>query len=180
MTMAETTTWIKLDRNITRWGWYGDNNTKAVFIHLLLRANIEDHYFMGVLIRRGEFATSWANLASELNMSVKSVRVAVKHLESTGEVASKGQGKFTVFSVVSYDRYQSQGQAKGNKRASEGQAKGNNQRSIRSKERKNNARVREDDRAWETELDVPEQFRGRFGSKEDWLKWWEGGDPDEV
>ena len=48
--MAETTTFIKLDRNIRSWRWYKDPNTMRVFIDLLLDANISDRDFMGITV----------------------------------------------------------------------------------------------------------------------------------
>jgi hypothetical protein len=104
--MAEKTTFIKLDRNILQWQWYKDHNTKDVFIHLLLKANIKPHGFMGVTIGRGELATSINSLASETGLSLKNVRTALKHLEATGEVAIKRHSRFSVISILSYDRYQ--------------------------------------------------------------------------
>ena len=39
--------WIKLHRKITEWEWYTDRNTLAVFLHLLIMANIEDKKYRG-------------------------------------------------------------------------------------------------------------------------------------
>jgi len=115
--MAEKTTFIKIDRNILQWQWYKDQNTKDVFIHLLLKANIKPHGFMGVTVGRGELATSINSLASETGLSLKNVRTALKHLEATGEVAIKRHSRFSVISILSYDRYQdnrhSNGQSSG-------------------------------------------------------------------
>ena len=103
--MAKTT-FIKLDRDILNWRWYMDANTFRVFVHLLLKANIEDHDFERVTIHRGEVATSLGNLAKELNISIQSARTAISHLKSTGEITSTGYNKFTVISIVKYDLYQ--------------------------------------------------------------------------
>ena len=106
--MADQTTWIKIDRNILRWGWYKDNNTKALFIHLLLMANIKPNMFMGVQIGRGELATSYKSLSEQTGMSVQNVRTALNHLKLTGEITSSQHSKFSVISIVNYDLYQSQ------------------------------------------------------------------------
>lgn len=104
--MAEKTTFIKIDRNILNWGWYKDVNTKAVFLHLLLTANIKPHMFMGVEIGRGEVATSLNSLAENLGISIRSVRTAISHLEATGEVTIKRHPRFSVFSMPNWDLYQ--------------------------------------------------------------------------
>jgi len=104
--MAEKTTFIKIDRNILEWGWYKDANTVRVFLHLLLTANIKPHKFLGVEIKRGEVATSYKSLAESLDISIRSVRTAISHLEMTGEVTVKRHSRFSVISIPNYDLYQ--------------------------------------------------------------------------
>lgn len=104
--MAKTT-YIKLDRNILNWRWYKDANTFRLFIHLLLKANIRDHDFEHVTIRRGEIATSYSSLANETGMSIQNVRTALSHLQSTGEVTVSKQPKFSIISITNYNEYQS-------------------------------------------------------------------------
>lgn len=82
--MAEKSSFIKLDRNILQWGWYKNANTFRVFIHLTLTANIRANTFEGILIERGEVATSVFSLAENLGLTEKQVRTALSHLKSTG------------------------------------------------------------------------------------------------
>lgn len=109
--MADKTTFIKIDRNIINWGWYKDSNTKVVFLHLLLTANIKPGRFLGVEIGRGEVATSYESLSKSLGISIRSVRTAISHLKTTGEVTIKRHPRFTVISIVNYDSYQANRQA---------------------------------------------------------------------
>ena len=136
--MAEKTTFIKIDRNILEWGWYKDVNTKAVFLHLLLTANIKPKKFMNVEIQRGELATSYKSLAEALGISIKCVRTAVKHLEEGGEVAVKRHPRFSVISIPRYDYYQanwqSNGISKGSQRAVNGQQLKNDKKDINIQE----------------------------------------------
>lgn len=120
--------YIKLNRKMLDWEWYKNQNTKDVFLHCLLKANWKDGKFQGIDIPRGSFVSSYANLATELGISVKSVRVAVNHLITTKEMASKGYSQFSIFTVVKYEQYQEEGKQKGEQGASKGQAKGNNRR----------------------------------------------------
>lgn len=131
--MRETTTFIKLDRNITKWRWYTDANTMRVFIHLLLEANISDNDFMGVTIHRGQLVTSYDSIAGTLKLTRKQVRTVFEHLKMTGEVASKVYPKFQVITILSYDRYQAKGQSTGQ---STGQSKGS-QRAVKGHQYKN-------------------------------------------
>ena len=129
--MAEKSTFIKIDRNILEWRWYKDQNTKALFLHLLIKANIKPHGFRNVTINRGELATSYPSLASETGMSMRNVRTALAHLIETGEVTVKRHSKFTVISIPRYDLYQSQ--MTGNRQASDRQVTGNRQQSKNDK-----------------------------------------------
>ena len=157
--MAEKTTFIKLDRNILQWQWYKDHNTKEVFIHLLLKANIKPHGFMGVTIGRGELATSIRSLADETGLTLKNVRTALKHLEATGEVAIKRHSRFSVISILSYDRYQ-------DKRHSNGQSSGNQVATI--KECKNEKKI--------PSVYIPTRADLRSYVLEEGIQ----GDPDEI
>ena len=129
--MANKTTFVKLDRNILEWRWYKDQNTKSLFIHLLLKANIRPHGFRTVTINRGELATSYASLAAETGLSIQNVRTALAHLETTGEVTRKQHSKFVVISIPQYDLYQSQ--LTGNQQATNTQLTGNQQQSKNDK-----------------------------------------------
>lgn len=98
--------YIKLSRKIIEWEWYSDINTCRMFIHMLLKANWRPGRFQGVEINRGEFVSSYNTLACESGLSVRSVRTALTHLISTGEVTVKRHPKFSVFTVNNYSRYQ--------------------------------------------------------------------------
>ena len=81
--------YVKINRSLLEWGWYQDKNTCRLFIHMLLKANWKDGFFLGIEIKRGSFVSSLAKLSEETNLSVREIRTAIKHLESTGEVTSK-------------------------------------------------------------------------------------------
>ena len=102
--MAEP--FIKLYRKMLEWEWYKDTNTFALFIHCLLIANWKDGRFMGYSVPRGSFVSSYAQLAEQTNLSVQNVRTAINHLKSTGELTVNSTTKFSVFTVVNYNRYQ--------------------------------------------------------------------------
>lgn len=126
--------YIKLHRSMLEWEWYRDANTKALFLHCLLKANWEAGRFQGVEVPRGSFVTSLSKLALETGLTVKQIRTALNHLKATNEVASRTTSKFSVITIKNYDKYQTEGKQEGTQGASEGQAKGNN---IRNKELKN-------------------------------------------
>ena len=97
---------IKLHRKMLDWEWYKDTNTFVLFIHCLLIANWKEGRFMGCTIPRGSFVSSYSQLAQQTNLSIQNVRTAVNHLKLTGELTVKSHAKFSVFTVVNYNRYQ--------------------------------------------------------------------------
>ena len=120
--------YVKLYRSMLKWEWYDDVNTKVVFLHLLLTVSIEDSKWHGITVKRGSRVSSYAVLAKETGLSVKQLRPAITHLETTGEVARIKYPKYTVFAINNYDEFQSRagktagkGQGKGRVRAGKGQ-----------------------------------------------------------
>lgn len=98
--------YIKLHRKFTKWGWYEDPNTKAVFIHLLLTASWEECEFRGYKIKPGQVVTGLFRLSKDLKMSVRSVRTALEHLKSTNEITIKSTNKFSIITIENWGKYQ--------------------------------------------------------------------------
>lgn len=98
--------YLKLHRKMLDWGWYGDINTTRLFIHILLMANWLPGECYGIRYEAGEFITSLEKLAKETHLTISQVRTALKHLEMTGEVASKSQGRCRVITVNNWNVYQ--------------------------------------------------------------------------
>ena len=91
---------------MTKWRWYRDGNTMRLFLHLILTANWEDCDFETITVHRGQRVASRRTLAEEIGMSEREVRTAINHLISTNEVTSTSTSKYTVFTVINYDEYQ--------------------------------------------------------------------------
>ena len=123
--------WIKLHRAMTEWEWYQDINTKVLFIHLLLKANTQDKFWKGALIERGQYVSSYTHLSSETGLTIAQVRRAVENLKSTGELAHLNCGRYGLFTIINYDKYQS------NDSHSTALAQSNNRLSTTTKELKN-------------------------------------------
>lgn len=98
--------YIKINRKILDWEWYGSINTCRLFVHMLLKANWRECKFQGTTVPRGSFVSSYPHLAEECGMTINELRTALKHLKSTGEVTVKTNNKYSVFSVNNYCQYQ--------------------------------------------------------------------------
>lgn len=130
-------TFIKLSRKIQSWRWYQDANTMRVFIHILLNANVYDHDFENITVKRGQWVTSQKRIAEQLNLSLKNVRTALDHLKATGEVAVKTTSKYSIITVFNYNQYQKVAHDSAVNRQSAGtQSAVNRQQYKKGKERK--------------------------------------------
>lgn len=110
--MAEQSTYIKLDRNILRWRWWQKSKVLHVFLFLLLNANVSDHEFEHEIIHRGQTVASLGSIVKSTGLTIREVRTAISTLKKTGEVTSRANNKYQVFTIVNYDRYQDNRQAK--------------------------------------------------------------------
>lgn len=98
--------YIRLYRSLLNWEWYTDSNTKDLFVHLLLTANYEPKKWRGITVERGQRVYSRTTLATELRMSERSVRTALNHLISTGEVTNLSTPQYSIVTIKNYDNYQ--------------------------------------------------------------------------
>lgn len=97
---------VKLHRSLLKWEWYDDLNTFKLFMHLLLTVNYYDSKWHGVMIKRGSRAISRNKLAKETKLSEQSVRTAIKHLISTGELTKQNMGQYSILTITNNDKYQ--------------------------------------------------------------------------
>ena len=128
------TGFISLHRSLIKWEWYDDINTTRLFIHLLLTVNWDDVNWHGEKIDRGSRITSLGHLAKETKLSVKQVRLALQKLKNTGEVACKTTNKYTLITIVNYNKFQDmnykKGKQTGTQRANKGQQLNNINKEI--------------------------------------------------
>ena len=98
--------WVKIHRQFLDWEWYDDNNTKILFIHLLLKANHKPKKYRGKLIEIGQHVTGLEVLCKETGLSIQKIRTAISKLKSTNEITIKTSSKGTVIQIVNYTKYQ--------------------------------------------------------------------------
>lgn len=104
--MADNSGYLRLYRSMKTWEWYNDANTKIVFLHLLLNANWEESRFKGYDIPKGGLVIGLYSLSETLGISVQSVRTALDHLKSTNEITIKSTNRFSIVTIVNWEKYQ--------------------------------------------------------------------------
>ena len=98
--------YIKLHRQLLDWGWYKDQNTKAVFLHLLMTASYKDNVFNGYHIKPGQVVCGRKQLAHDLGLSESTIRTSLKHLISTNEITIKSTNRFSIITIENWGKYQ--------------------------------------------------------------------------
>lgn len=97
---------VKLDRKMLSWGWKSDYKMVALWVEILLQANISDREYQGEKFERGTFPTSLKILSQNTGLSIQSVRTCLNRLKSTNEITCKSTHKGIKISVVKWEDYQ--------------------------------------------------------------------------
>lgn len=130
--------YIKLHRQLLEWEWYSNINVKTLFIHCLLKANHIDKKWLGVLIKKGSFITSYENLSIETGLSIHQIRTALDKLKMTGEVASKSTSQYSIITINNWDRFQIDDKQNDRQTANEWQTNGKRMATTKNDKNDNN------------------------------------------
>lgn len=101
--------WIKLYRKFLEWEWYTDSKMVHLFIHLLLSASIEDRKWKGIVLQRGQLATTYPELSKKTGLTVQNLRTCLEKLESSQIINRQVTNKYTLISVCNFESYQAKG-----------------------------------------------------------------------
>ena len=162
VSLAEPSSWIKIDRNILEWRWFTNPVTLQVFLYILLKANVKPGDFGTVHVLRGQLVTSYGRIAEDLNISASQARTSLNHLKSTGEIRIHSLVKCSIITVVNYSKYQSI--TAGRKQAAKQPPK--KESNPEQKQKTDGAYA---PKYWE--LDIPKQAWGKFKTEEEWDRW---------
>ncbi len=98
--------YIRIYRSFLDWEWYKKNDTKAVFLHLLLNASFKPAKWQGVQLEPGQLITGRIEIANQTGLSEQRVRTALKNLKSTGEITIKSTNRYSLITVINWAKYQ--------------------------------------------------------------------------
>lgn len=151
--------WIKLYRQFLDWEYYAEPNTKAVAIHLLLKANREAKKWQGVTIDRGELVVGVESLGKDLGLTRQQTRTALDKLKKSEFCNIRATNKFTIVTVLNFDSYQSverDEQPTDNQRITNEQPTNNQQ--ITTIQEIKNIRIKEKEKSSHTHTCTHEEF----------------------
>ncbi|MBO7735037.1 MAG: hypothetical protein J6S67_20915 [Methanobrevibacter sp.] len=98
--------YVKTYRKILEWEWYKDIPVRVLFEHCILKANIKDKNWKGIVIKRGSFVTSLDNLVFETGLTKRQIRTALDKLKMTHELTYNPTRQYSVIIVNNYEQYQ--------------------------------------------------------------------------
>ena len=102
----ENNGFIKLYRKFLDWEWHDNPKMVSLFLHFLLLANHKEKKWHGQIIKTGQFITGRKSLSKLTGISERSIRTLINRLKSTSEIASKSTNKYSVISILKWEKYQ--------------------------------------------------------------------------
>lgn len=104
--MALSNGFVVLHRSLLSWGWHADPSTGWLFVNLIMMANCAPVEWKGIKIERGQLVTGRKALAEQTGLSEQSIRTALNHLKSTGEITIESTNKYSLITLVNYRKFQ--------------------------------------------------------------------------
>ena len=99
--------YVKVDRKMLESDLIHEPVTFTVFMYLLLSANYREGEYNGQQIHRGEAVVSYPRIASATGVTERQARTALSKLVKSGRVSVRRYPKFSVVTLLNYDKYQS-------------------------------------------------------------------------
>ena len=104
--MAQLNGFVVLHRSLLKWGWHSDPATGWLFVNLILLASHAPTEWKGIRLERGQLITGRKSLSEQTGLSEQSIRTALNHLKSTGEITIKATNKYSLITLLNYRKFQ--------------------------------------------------------------------------
>jgi hypothetical protein len=98
---------IKHWRKMKDWGWYKIPHMVHLFEHLISEASHSDQEYHGIQLKRGQYICGRKQLCYETGISEQCLRTCITRLKSTNEITVQSTNKFSIITIVEYEKYQS-------------------------------------------------------------------------
>lgn len=103
-------TFIRLDRSLLKHRYFDNTNVLKVWLYCLMKASYKRRcHLVGsttIELQVGQFIFGRDKAASELNMSVQTLRTIIKLFENDKKITIKPTSKFSIITVIDFDSYQ--------------------------------------------------------------------------
>ena len=98
--------WIKINRSLLDWEWFGNAEMIQLLVYLIFKANIEDKKWQGIIVKRGQLVTSVATISADLGLTSQKVRTCLDRLRQSETISIKTTNRFSLITICNYVRYQ--------------------------------------------------------------------------
>lgn len=98
--------YIKLYRKFKDWEWFNEPGMVVIFIYFLLQANYAEKEWRGVKINKGQLITSKPKISKNTGLSIQNIKTCIQRLKSTDEITVKTTAKYSIITIVNYNKYQ--------------------------------------------------------------------------
>lgn len=96
---------VKISKDVLGKEWYADKYIFSVYLHCILKANLENGKQWGKEYKRGQFITKLNMLSIELGISTHDIYKALQRLASFGELKVETLGKYYRITVKDFEKY---------------------------------------------------------------------------
>lgn len=76
-----------------------------LFVYFLLKANVVDKRFEGIVVKRGQLVTSRKSIHEDTGISEQTIRTCIAKLAETGEIKVEPTKRYTLITVSKYENY---------------------------------------------------------------------------
>jgi len=97
---------IKIHRSMLDWEWYQDDRCVRLLLHLHLKANYLPGRWKGKDVEPGQVVTSTVALAEQLGWSRSALVRTLDRLKLAREVDTKADSKWTLVTLIKWDKFQ--------------------------------------------------------------------------
>lgn len=98
--------YIKIWRKLEDSGLLQMHGSLAMFIHMLMEATHKPIRYGTAELERGQLVTGRHKMAETLGLTDRQVRTCESNLRKLGFVTSKSTNKYTIYTIVNYNKYQ--------------------------------------------------------------------------
>jgi len=98
--------WVKIHRSMLDWEWAHKPIYFTIFVKMVLKARHNDGKYQGIGLKSGQLVAGRDAISNLGGCSVNQARLALKRLESTGEITREKIGNIPVITIVNWEKYQ--------------------------------------------------------------------------
>lgn len=98
--------WVKIHRELLDWQWFSSSKHLSVFIYLLLNATHKETKWRNVTLNAGQLISGRNKISAETGINSSSVGRILADLKRTGELNIKSTSKFSIITIVYWEKYQ--------------------------------------------------------------------------